>query len=227
MGEQPEGTSSDELLGTLAAVKARAREREEQARSRRRHLRRAGIFGGIVLALALVAFNVVVWGGYIDIPLVSSAATTTGSRPAAPTSKPRTATPPVGPAERPATTTRPTAATTARPPAATTSQPPAVTTAPAPTPTKPAAPPPVRTVTLRITGARGDCWVEVRRRDRTGDVVYAGIVSRGASITVKGTQLWIRFGAVGNLDLVLNGKPVRPTHTGTVDAVVTPSGFGA
>ena len=61
----------------------------------------------------------------------------------------------------------------------------------------------------------------------TGDVVYAGIVSRGASVTVKGGQLWIRFGAVGNLDLVLNGKPVRPTHTGTVDAVVTPNGLGA
>ena len=219
MGEQPEGTSSDELLGTLAAVKTRAREREEQARSRRRHLRRAGIFGGIVLALALVAFNVVVWGGYIDIPLVSDAATTTASLPAAPTSKPRTATLPAGPADRPVTT--------AQPPAVTTARPPAVTTAPAPTPTKPAAPPPVRTVTLRITGARGDCWVEVRRRDRTGDVVYAGIVTRGASVTVKGTQLWIRFGAVGNLDLVLNGKPAHPTHTGTVDAVVTPQGLGA
>ena len=219
MGEQPEGTSSDELLDTLAAVKNRAREREEQARSRRRHLRRAGIFGGIVLALALVAFNVVVWGGYIDISLVSDAATTTDSLPAAPTSKPRTATLPAGPAERPATT--------AQPPAATTARPPAVTTAPAPAPTRPAAPPPVRTVTLRITGARGDCWVEVRRRDRTGDVVYAGIVTRGASVTVKGTQLWIRFGAVGNLDLVLNGKPVRPTHTGTVDAVFTPNGLGA
>ena len=219
MGEQPEGTSSDELLGTLAAVKARAREREEQARSRRRHLRRAGIFGGIVLALALVAFNVVVWGGYIDIPLVSDAATTTDSQPAAPTSKPRTATLPAGPADRPATT--------AQPPAATTTQPPAVTTAPASAPTKPAAPPPVRTVTLRITGARGDCWVEVRRRDRTGDVVYRGIVTQGASVTVKGTQLWIRFGAIGNVDLVLNGKRVRPTHTGTIDAVVTPHGLGA
>ena len=223
MREQNEGASPDEVLGALAALNARARER---AGRRRFRARLAGIAGGTALALALLGLNVAYWGGYLPGRFKPSIPSTTGPVTPAPGHTSGRVVP-AGPAERPATTAQPPAATTARPPAATTSQPPAVTTAPAPTPTKPAAPPPVRTVTLRITGARGDCWVEVRRRDRTGDVVYAGIVSRGASVTVKGTQLWIRFGAVGNLDLVLNGKPVRPTHTGTVDAVVTPNGFGA
>jgi hypothetical protein len=42
---------------------------------------------------------------------------------------------------------------------------------------------------------------------------------------VQGSRLWIRFGDVGKLDLVLNGKPVRPSRLGTITAIATPSGL--
>ena len=214
MSEQPHRASPEELLTTLSQLTARARQREEVVLRRRNHLVWVGILGGVAIALGLLGFNVALWDGRLHVPFFSTASTTrhepSASVPAPAPAPSSTETRPSGPpAELPATT----------------AQPPALTTAP--TTTSPPAPSPVGAVTLRITGARGDSWVEVRRRDRTGDMVYAGIVTKGASVTVKGKQLWVRFGAVGNLDLVLNGKPVHPTHTGTVDAVVTPNGLGA
>jgi len=78
---------------------------------------------------------------------------------------------------------------------------------------------------LSLHAVRGDSWVLVRANDSAGRVLYTGIIRRGSTVNVSGTRLWVRFGSVGNLDLALNGKPVRPAHSGTVDAVVTPSGL--
>ena len=78
---------------------------------------------------------------------------------------------------------------------------------------------------LSLHAVRGDSWVLVRAQDSAGRVLYTGIIRRGSTVNVSGTRLWVRFGSVGNLDLTLNGKPVRPAHSGTVDAVVTPSGL--
>jgi hypothetical protein len=80
-------------------------------------------------------------------------------------------------------------------------------------------------VRLSLHAVRGDSWVLVRAHDSAGRVLYTGIIRRGSTVNVSGTRLWVRFGSVGNLDLTLNGKPARPAHSGTVDAVVTPSGF--
>ena len=211
MSEQQHPAGPDEVLSALTQLNARAREREELARRRHNRGLQVAIAGGFALALALVGLNIALWDGHVHLPFFSTASMTgdvssSSSRVAdhRPTSHPATAT-----VDRPAPT----------------AQPPTVTTAPTPPPSQPSAPPPAETATLRITASRGDCWMEVRRRDRTGDVVYRGIVSRGASVTVKGTRLWARFGAVGNVDLVLNGKPARTAHTGTVNAVVTSQGL--
>ena len=56
-------------------------------------------------------------------------------------------------------------------------------------------------------------------------MLYSGILRQGASDRETGRTLWVRFGSLGNLDLTLNGKPVHTTSSGTVDAVVTPSGL--
>jgi hypothetical protein len=36
--------------------------------------------------------------------------------------------------------------------------------------------------------------------------------------------VWVRFGAASYLDLALDGKPVRLSHFGTVDALFTRAG---
>ncbi len=80
-------------------------------------------------------------------------------------------------------------------------------------------------VTLTVEAVRGDSWVELRVGSSSGRILYSGILARGESMSGKGSRLWARFGSVGNLDLRLNGKPVRTAHSGTVNALVTPSGL--
>jgi hypothetical protein len=67
--------------------------------------------------------------------------------------------------------------------------------------------------------------VEIRRWNRSGTVVYSGVVDANASVTVTAKRVWARFGALGNLELFLNGRVVQTTHSGTVDAVVTAKGL--
>lgn len=97
--------------------------------------------------------------------------------------------------------------------------------APAPThnarsrkPTKPAAAP--APITVRLTAARNDSWVEIRANSATGRVLYDGVVSQGDSVHVRGRRFWARFGAIGNFDLTIDGRPVHPTLSGTVDAII-------
>jgi Domain of unknown function (DUF4115) len=93
----------------------------------------------------------------------------------------------------------------------------------APTTTKALPPPPAVRLVIRAT--RGDSWVEVHTGDAAGRILYSGILRQGGTVRGSGKTLWVRFGSVGNLDLELNGKPVRTAHSGTVDATVTPSGL--
>lgn len=78
---------------------------------------------------------------------------------------------------------------------------------------------------LQLTATRGPSWVEARENTADGALLYSGIVQQGTSLTVAADRIWVRFGSVGNLDLRLNGTPVRPTHSGTIDAVVTRTGL--
>jgi hypothetical protein len=79
-------------------------------------------------------------------------------------------------------------------------------------------------VVLTLTATRGDAWLEVRAGTATSHVLFSGILPARAKRTFAGRKLWLRFGAAGNLDARLNGKPLS-LPTGTYDASVSPSGL--
>lgn len=67
-----------------------------------------------------------------------------------------------------------------------------------------------------IAGARGNgSWLEARRGSQTGRVLYSGLVEPGRRVHLRGRVIWTRFGAAGNLDITVDGRPV--TLTGTYD----------
>jgi Domain of unknown function (DUF4115) len=84
-----------------------------------------------------------------------------------------------------------------------------------------AAPSPSQPIHVVLTAARSDSWVQIRRNNSTGRVLYDGVVSEGRSIRFVGPRLWARFGALGNFDLTVDGRPVHPSFSGTVDTVIT------
>ncbi len=65
---------------------------------------------------------------------------------------------------------------------------------------------PART-TLVLTAARGECWVEARADSATGRPLYAGTLTTGSSLRFNRPRLWLRLGAPENVDLVVNGRP--------------------
>ena len=86
---------------------------------------------------------------------------------------------------------------------------------------KQAAPSPAQPIHVVLTAARSDSWVQIRRNNSTGRVLYDGVVSEGRSIRFVGPRFWARFGALGNFDLTVDGRPVHPSFSGTVDTVIT------
>jgi hypothetical protein len=77
-------------------------------------------------------------------------------------------------------------------------------------------------VSLVLEDVRTDSWVEVRQGSATGALVYSGVLRTGDRILLKGTRLWARFGAAGDLRITANDRvvPLR----GTVDTVFTAGG---
>ena len=79
-------------------------------------------------------------------------------------------------------------------------------------------------IRVRLTAARNDSWVQIRAGSSTGRVLFAGVVARGQSIRAVGRgRLWARFGSLGNFDVTVNGRLVRPAFDGTVDTLITAS----
>jgi hypothetical protein len=77
---------------------------------------------------------------------------------------------------------------------------------------------------LRLTAARGDCWLEARVSSATGKLLFSGNLEQGKSIVLTKTRLWVAFGAGANLDVTLNGRRVESFPTGTAAVVVTAKG---
>ncbi len=69
---------------------------------------------------------------------------------------------------------------------------------------------------LAVEGIGRGSWVEVRIDSARGRILYAGVVSSGNSVDLKGRRLWVRFGDAGNLAIKVNG--VREALNGTVTA---------
>lgn len=82
---------------------------------------------------------------------------------------------------------------------------------------------PVRAV-LRLTAARGDCWVEVRAGSESGRPVFAGILAQGESRRFSNRSLWIVLGAPDAIDATLNGRPVENLPQGAAAVLATPRG---
>jgi uncharacterized protein DUF4115 len=83
------------------------------------------------------------------------------------------------------------------------------------------------TATLVVTAARGSCWVSVRADSATGRVLYDGIVDSGRTIRLRGSRLWVRLGSAANVDVAVNGKPVRQLPGGMVDLLATRAGVAS
>jgi cytoskeleton protein RodZ len=64
---------------------------------------------------------------------------------------------------------------------------------------------------LTLTAARGDCWVEVHAGSPTGELLFAGTIEDGRTMTFSRRRLWLAIGRPDNLDAKVNGKRVaRP-----------------
>ena len=91
------------------------------------------------------------------------------------------------------------------------------------------APPPV----LTIAAAGGSSWLEVRSGDAGGEQLHFGILEQGDTVTFERLPVWVRIGAVGNVEVRLGAERVRalPDAGGGVaefvaaeDGVAPPSG---
>jgi transcriptional regulator with XRE-family HTH domain len=83
---------------------------------------------------------------------------------------------------------------------------------------------PVPLPRLSLVAARGDCWLSVHVGDRTGVVLWEGMLHQGTSLHVSRRSVWIRIGAPWNLDVRLNGEPVRTLPANTGNVLVTGAG---
>jgi cytoskeleton protein RodZ len=78
---------------------------------------------------------------------------------------------------------------------------------------------------LVVSAALGDSWLVVRAGSNHGKVLFAGVLKQGRSVRLRGARLWVRLGAATNLSVSVNGSPPDAELYGTLDALVTPSGF--
>lgn len=74
--------------------------------------------------------------------------------------------------------------------------------------------------TLVISAARGDCWVQVRRGDAGGALVYEGTLHQGGALRFGAAKLWVRLGAPAAVDVTRAGRAV-PGLTGSSPLDIT------
>jgi transcriptional regulator with XRE-family HTH domain len=84
-----------------------------------------------------------------------------------------------------------------------------------PTPT----PSPASTV-VRLTADGGACWVEARRGDSAGRVLFSGTMASGSSQLFRATPLWLKIGNPTTLAISIGGQ-VQPRLGGVGPLIVT------
>jgi cytoskeleton protein RodZ len=62
---------------------------------------------------------------------------------------------------------------------------------------------------VKIEAVDGDCWMEVRRNNSTGVVLFSGTLQKGDREKFKGKDIWMSLGAPGNVQLNVEGKDVK------------------
>lgn len=62
---------------------------------------------------------------------------------------------------------------------------------------------------VKITAAGGDCWIQVRRDDAKGIVLYSGTMKRGQKRAFKGEHLWVSLGNPAAVQMKVGGKTVK------------------
>lgn len=81
--------------------------------------------------------------------------------------------------------------------------------------------------TLNLTiAARGTTWLEISRGSKYGRLLTRATCRRGRTLRFRGSRLWGRFGAAGDLTITQDGRPVCKAHTtgssSCVDALSAP-----
>ena len=118
-----------------------------------------------------------------------------------------------------------TAASTTTAAAATTAAPVATTAAAPAAPAKRAARTGPKAGSVRLSiSARADAWLELRAGSGTGRVLFSGLLTAGKRTRVAAKRIWARFGAAGNLAVVLDGHPLAMPF-GTYEGVFDRRGF--
>jgi hypothetical protein len=62
---------------------------------------------------------------------------------------------------------------------------------------------------VKIEAVDGDCWMEVRRNNSGGVVLFSGTLKKGEMEKFKGKDIWMSLGAPGNVKLNVEGKDVK------------------
>jgi cytoskeleton protein RodZ len=89
---------------------------------------------------------------------------------------------------------------------------------------KPAARPPA--VRLELSAAGGNSWIAVYRKSPSDDLVFAGTLERGRSMTFSGKQLWVHVTTPENVRARINGdRSLLPGRREPLVLRVTPRGF--
>jgi cytoskeleton protein RodZ len=66
---------------------------------------------------------------------------------------------------------------------------------------------------LRLVGDAGDCWVQVRRDNAAGLVLFSGTIRQGSGRSFKGTILWLRIGIPANVKVIIEGRTATPVDS--------------
>lgn len=74
--------------------------------------------------------------------------------------------------------------------------------------------------TAAVVAARGDSWLELRAGSATGRSLYEGTLAEGQRVTFRAKKIWLRAGAASYLDITVNGKPLKPSLSGTAEVVL-------
>jgi cytoskeletal protein RodZ len=62
---------------------------------------------------------------------------------------------------------------------------------------------------VKVEAVDGDCWMEIRRNNAEGVVLFSGTLAQGDVEKFKGKDIWMSLGAPGNARLNVEGKDVK------------------